>query len=145
VLSIGNLSACQMTVLTQVANYVEGAGISEIRKISIALHGVALQKTLLFLVTTLRISDSSYSCCNLCPYFIPYVTFFTVDFYFIYFRKQAGWDWVYQFCTDQNSESTSLHLSRYQILQCRKVPKYWWLYPQMLQKESPNFSKENCI
>ena len=92
VLSNRNLSACQMKVLTQVANYnVEGAEISEIRKFSIALYGASLQKTLLFLVTTLRISDSSYSCCNLCPCFIPHVTlFFTSDFYFIYFRKQAG-------------------------------------------------------
>ena len=41
-------------------------------------------------------SDSSHSFCNLCRYFIPYVTlFFTSDFYFIYFRKQASWDCEY--------------------------------------------------
>lgn len=116
-----------MNVLTPVSKYnVEGAGISEIRNISIALHGAALQKTMLFLVTTLRMSDSSYSCCNLCPCFVPYVTLFSP---LIFILRISGNRLVgivnIEFCHIQNSESMSLHLSRYQILQCRMVPKYW--------------------
>jgi hypothetical protein len=91
--SFKNLSACQMKVLTPVSVHaVEVAGFSEIPNISIALRGISSQKTLLFLVTALKISDSSYSSCTLCPYFIPYVTlFFTSDIYLICFGKKVGW------------------------------------------------------